>query len=341
MRRLALLVALVGATSAAAYVALRPRRDVAGHERRMAAARRAHEALSRQLDPFLDRDPVVRQALATKGQVVLGMHRALVERLVAEVGQRYLHEVQLDLRLDKEVTADGEIEVGTPFGRVKAGRWTAVVTIERVSGTLVTSDPRVALGPGEAVGFQADLAVRNGRGQAKVRFRWNARRMAGLVCRDFTVERTLHGTLAPLSYPLAGEFRLERGDETVVATPRFPRRKIHIRPSLTRESWTAVALALDEQDRVLRCGLALDPEQVRGKLEALLAKGFDVQLPASLFRAVELPAAVVHEAQVEGRSVTVGAEATDLRIDPDAVWFGADVSSELEPVSASPAGSPR
>ena len=92
-------------------------------------------------------------------------------------------------------------------------------------------------------------------------------------------------------YPVSGAFQLSAGPETVRADPVFPRREFRIHVDMTPRSWDEVRAAIHEQDQILRCGLALDPDTLLPRLRERLHEGFDVKLPRSLFRPVDLPAA--------------------------------------------------
>ena len=92
-------------------------------------------------------------------------------------------------------------------------------------------------------------------------------------------------------------------------------------------SWADVRRALEEQDRLLRCGIALDPDETLAKLKDVLRNGFDVKLPRSLFRTVELPARLTREVAVEDRRVELEVRTNDLRVTPRAFWYSAVVRS--------------
>jgi hypothetical protein len=86
-----------------------------------------------------------------------------------------------------------------------------------------------------------------------------------------------------------------------------------------------VRAALEEQDQILRCGLAIDPDEIMPRLAQLLRRGFEVTLPRSLFRAVDLPAGVRREVSVDERRVDLAVSTRALRITSEAVWYAAEV----------------
>src|SRR5512143_1530549 len=134
------------------------------------------------------------------------------------------------------------------------------------------------------------MAVRleRGAGSARVRFKWDARSVVNLVCRDFEVTQEVEGSLAPRVYPVTGRFTMAAGPDDLRALPSFDHR-FRIHPVLRAESWAAVRRALEAQDRFERCGMGMDPDKVMAQLEDLVKAGFVVKLPWKLFRPVRLP----------------------------------------------------
>lgn len=300
--------------------------------------RAEHHRLQRELATLADRDPVVTEALARGGDVILGIRPALVEGVVREVAARYLDRVALDLPIEKQVHDSREVRVGTFLGKVTAGTWTLDVTIHRVQGLLRARPPRVAAAPDNMLAVDVPVVLQEARGTATVRFAWDSRSVASVVCRDFEVTRRLTGEVLSREYPVSGAFQLSAGPETVRAEPRFPPREFRVQVDLTGRSWAEVRAAIEEQDEVLRCGLALDPDQLLARIRDRLHEGFDVKLPRSLFRPVDFPAAVREEVTIEDRRVDLAVKTHGLAITPIAVWYAADVSTRIEP-EATPSAS--
>jgi hypothetical protein len=301
-------------------------------ERALERARQERDGLRRQLDERVARDAATMEALSAEGNVVVGLRAPLVQEVIAEGSRRYLDRVVLDLVLDARVEEQGDLEVQTFLGKVAAGRWHLDLVVHRVTGTLGTREARVHFKDGgNLVGLAVPVSLKGARGRATARFRWDGRSVAQLVCRDFEVKRVLEGRVLADEYPLQGSFRLSAGGGSVRAEPVFPRQRFRIRVDLAPESWQQVRDAIEEQDRVLRCGLALDPGKVLDRLRATLAKGFDLKLPATLFRAVELPAAVRQRVQVQERSVDLSLHPRDLRVTPTAAWYGVDLKAAVRP----------
>jgi hypothetical protein len=198
-----------------------------------------------------------------------------------------------------------------------------------VQGTLRARTPELHSATGNRLELSIPVVLEGASGTASARFKWDARSMAGMVCRDFEVSRRVRGRVLGDEYPLRGQFQLSAGPQAVVVQPVFPARRFRLRVDLAPESWKAVRTALVEQDQLLKCGLAIDPEQILPKLRDLLRQGFDVQLPRALFRSVELPAGVRQSVAVEDRQVELAVRTDALRVTRDAVWYGVSVRSRL------------
>jgi hypothetical protein len=291
--------------------------------------RAEHERLKGEFAKLAARDPVVTEALAQEGDVILGARPALVEGVFREVAARYLDHVVLDLPLEKTIHESRELEVGTFLGKVKAGAWTLDVTIHRVQGRLRARPPRVTVAADNVLMLDVPVVLEEGHGRLTARFSWDSRSVASVVCHDFEVTRRLGGEVLGREYPVSGALRLYAGPDRLRADPEFPPREFRIQVDLTDRSWAEVRAAIEEQDKVGKCGLALDPDDLVAKIRARLHEGFDVKLPRSLFRPVDFPAAVRQDVTIEDRRVDLAVKTRALAVTPVAVWFGADVRTKF------------
>jgi hypothetical protein len=301
-----------------------PAADLASTDARLSSLRR-------RLEERIGREPHVQEvvALAAQSEIVVGLHSGLVKDLVSEVARRYLDEVALDLSLEQPVDERRTVEVSTPLGKVTAGEWRLRLTLHRVRGTLRARAPDVRPAEGNRLALRIPVALEGAEGTATAHFEWDARSVAGVVCRDFEVTRRVRGRALADEYTLDGQFELLSGPQAVLVRPVFPRRRFRLRVDLADESWAAVAQALDDQDRIGKCGLALEPDEILPKLKARLVEGFDVALPESLFRPVDLPAGVRQSVSVEDRQVDLDVRTEDLRVTDQAVWYAASVRSRV------------
>lgn len=280
-------------------------------------------------------DPVVSEALAQGGDVTVGIRPTLAQALLGQVAAHYLDNVALDLALEKHVGDSHDVSVGTFLGHINAGTWTLDVTLHRIQGRLRARTPRVAAGPDNTLTMDLPVVLEEGHGTATVHFAWKSHSVASLLCHDFELTRNLSGIVLSHDYVISGAFALSAGPDALRAEPRFPPHEFRIHTDMAEASWKEVRAAIDEQDQVSKCGLALDPEHLLARLRARLHEGFDVKLPRSLFRPVDFPAAVRQEVTIEDRKVDLDVKTHGLAVTPVAAWYAADVHTRIE--AAAPA----
>jgi hypothetical protein len=149
------------------------------------------------------------------------------------------------------------------------------------------------------------------------------------VCHDFEMKEALEATVVPETYRVHGAFNITADRNQIVARPLFPRDKYRLRFDLTPESWARVKAALDAEDTWSRCGMAMNPDDVLAQLRKVAQDGFDIRLPASLFRPVALPAGVHSQVEVEGTQVDVDVRSTLLTLTREVLWYGASVQGRI------------
>jgi hypothetical protein len=281
--------------------------------------RRRHE----ELESLLARDTVVTETEGFKGDIVVSVRAGLVKNVAQEAARRYFDRVALDLS-GIEVKESGEIHTDTPVGRVNAGEWTLHVSLHHVRGILKAKVPRIDLKTGNEVALDMPVLLEEGEGTAAVRFAWKSHGLAKIVCKDFESTQEISGRVKPEEYPVRGSFLLAAGKDSITATPRFDP-EFRLKVELSRESWAKVRAALQSQDDITRCGLALDPDKVFARLQELVGQGFVIHLPRKLLRTATLPAGVTESVDVEDRRVAVAVVRNALHITPEGFWYGIDV----------------
>jgi hypothetical protein len=289
--------------------------------------REKRDDMRRRLETITRDDTFVADAVARKGNLALAIRGGAAEDILREASRRYLDKVTLDLALEKKVTAEGTVRVPTFFGRkMRAGEWTLEATVHRVTGELTAQAPQVGAQGRDRIGLDIPVILRGGEGSATVKFRWDARSVAKVVCRDFEVTKKLRGRALADAYHLRGAFALRAGPDALTAVPELAAAPFRIHVDLAPSSWAEVNQAIAEQDRLLKCGLALDPQEVEGKLRELLRRGFDIRLPKALLRPVSFPAGVSRSVTVAGQSRRVSVATSDWEVTPQALWYAATVS---------------
>ena len=295
---------------------------------------REHEALHQRLDELLKDDKLVTEVLAMKGDVILGVRSSLARSLIQEVAARYLDKVGLDLK-DIRVEKEGKLKSSTPIGRKNVGRWAITLTIHRVQGVLRAGVPRVEVRGANRLAVAMPVRIAEGHGNATLAFSWDPHSIVKLVCHDFDVVEPMAGRILPREYPVSGVFVFTASGRRLIATPQSWDRTFRLEVDPSEESWAKVRRALEEQNQLDRCGLAMSPDDVMDQLRELVAKGFDVKLPRRLYRPVSFPAAFRESVTVDDRPVDLAVQPYELRTTPDVIWFAATVRTRVGESTAS------
>jgi hypothetical protein len=301
-------------------------RDLSRDER-LLRLQEEHRRLHERLESLLAREPLVQEAERVRGDLVAAVRAGLVKQVAQEAARRYFDQVALDLS-GIEVTESGEIHTDTPLGRVNAGQWTIHVNLLHVRGMLRAKVPGIELQAGNEVELELPVLLEKGEGTAAVRFAWKSHGLAKIVCQSFETQHEISGRVKPEEYPVRGRFLLAAGKDSLTATPRVDP-AFRLKVELSPESWAKVRAALEAQDDITRCGLALDPDKVFAKLQDLVGKGFVIRLPRKLLRPVVLPTGVTESVEVEGRRVAVAVTQNALRITPEGLWYSIGVRADV------------
>lgn len=306
--------------------------------RRLSVLRREHEALQARLERALGSQALLEEAEDIPGDVVVGLRGRYANDVIRAAARAYLDRVTLNLQPNIKVYETGKMEPKTFLGKIDAGRWFLKVTVSHLRGVLRAGTPEIVAAAADRVTVKLPVTMESGRGSGTLEFEWDARSLAGVVCRDFAVRENLEALGVPLTVTLKGAFVIAARPEGLSARPDFGEQPFHLSLDLTPDSWSKVEAALAAQDTFLRCGIVLDPQTVLPKLRDLVQKGFDVKLPRSLFRAVELPGRVQSKVVVQGVPVTVEAASSGLRLTEETWWFGSTFSAQMmmkaEPTAA-------
>lgn len=291
-------------------------------------------ALREEVDARLASAGVASALAAPEGATILiGTRTSLVQEAVGWTARHYLNDVQLHLQPSVTVREGGDVDVRLGPLKVRAGEWQVAVAIERVEVSLGASNVRLSVADSTRFRIEALVDVHRGHGRAVVDFRWRAAAVPGLICGDFEIQDTYSGVVGPRRYTMQGYFHLEARDGRVYARPEFLQ-QIRVSPQPTSDSWTKIREALDRLNSPLECGLALDPGAMEDRIRDLLVTGFSFQLPASILKAVPLPASIAETVEVGGSTVGITAAPVRLALTPEWLWYAWDVqvgNGELDP----------
>lgn len=295
-------------------------------------------ALRDTLDLHVVRDSLLLPIVRDSGDVVLAVRQGLVRELLGEATTRYLHHIELDVGSRLEIHEGGELRTRTPFGRAHAGDWQVHLTFQRLQATLSAAPPRLTVEDGNRVHMVVPVTIQKGVGAATLAFAWHPTRLASIVCRGFAFSQQIEGLVVPNTYDLAGDFNVYAREGAIVAEPVVSRQKYPLQLDLTADSWKRARRALTEQDKLLRCGLFMNPDDVMLKLRNLAASGIKIRLPHSIFQRVAFPASLTRFVKSGGRWVEISAKPNELRVTSQAFWYSASVHTAVRATGPPEAG---
>jgi len=308
----------------------RRRKDAATPEQmkaKIAALEQEIPALRQKLGELVSTDRRL-QGMPTTG-VRVGVPTPLARTLIERVVGGFVDSVTLRLT-NLKVKKSGTVKKVIPIGQ-----YDLAVVIQEVVGHLKTGKPGVEFG-GNRVALSLPVRIASGTGNANVNFKWDGKNVSGAVCGDMEVNEDVAGTVKPEEYPVAGALQLTATAREILASPKFPVIKVNLKVEPSAESWAAVQAILDSKGGV--CGYVVDKVDIRGVLEGLIGKGFNVRLPTEKIKPMAVPVGIAPTMKVRDEVVRIEVKLSDLAITEHMIWLGADV--KLGEADAAPASAP-
>ena len=259
-----------------------------------------------------------------RGEVVVAVPTAFVRSVIDHLFRDVVDNVTLSLSGIKAHAAKKVKKV------VTIGEFVVDVDIQKVVGKLEPGRPTIAFG-GDSISLSLPISVTEGYGEAVVHFVWDGKNVADLTCGDLDITQKVTGNVIPGDYNVSGVLALVIDGRRVKSVLHFPETRLRLRVKPSKESWDAIHAILEEKQGV--CGWVLDKVNVPNILTNLTEeKGFSVKLPLDKLKPVLLPAGIQDSVTVGGNTIAISAQTNTIRIDPDAIWYSADV--RLEPSGA-------
>jgi hypothetical protein len=288
-------------------------------EEELERLRQERRVLNGRLEKRLHED--LRLLEAKDASVIVGVPVRFAERFAGEVAESLFSEVRITLR-NLEVRKTGELRGRVLVGERPLGAYTLAVDLDEVVGILRFGKPKLRF-EDDRVGVVLPVSLAEGSGRGRLRFRWDGRGVAGVVCGDVKMSGAIMGSVVPDAYTLRGSLRLATEGPTLVARPVFEDTEVHLGIEPSKETWQLVEKTIGEQGAL--CRAALRAANVPEKLRAVVQRGFAVKLPRKLFPELRLPVELEQSVDLEGRSIHVQVRPTVLSLTPKRLWYGADV----------------
>jgi hypothetical protein len=249
--------------------------------------------------------------------VRVGVPTTLARDLIQRVVAGFVDQVTLELK-NLKVKKSGRVKKV-----VTLGEYDLKVDIHRVTGRLKTGKPEVTFG-GNEVALALPVTIASGTGRATLYFKWDGKNVAGATCGDMEVTQEVSGGVRPDTYPVSGALFLTATAKDILAEPRFPQIKVRLKVAPSDESWAAVDAILEQKDGL--CGYVVEKVNVRGIVQRLVDKGFNVRLPTEKIKPMAVPVGIEPTMEVRGQPVALGIKVGRLAITESVIWLGAHVS---------------
>ncbi len=260
---------------------------------------------------------------APEAGLLVGMPERLARSLIEQTVTGLFGETTLTLR-DLKIERSNEVKGKVLFGMRTFGSFDLSVAIEEVKATLRPGTPTVKFDQ-DRFGVELPVRLARGAGRAVVGLKWDSKGMANMVCGDLNLKRSLTGSVVPRDHRVAGAFEIAMDQGAIVFTPRFGEVVVHVEVTPSEESWRAVDALIEEQAAL--CRTTLKKVDVKARLAEVMAKGFDVKLPARLFKPVRLPLGVQQSLSLQGIDVSLDVQPAGLRIAKQRIWYGVNVTA--------------
>ena len=261
--------------------------------------------------------------------------RPLLQRVCDELSRGYVREARLDFN-PRVTTRFHDPVKGKFLGQTMgAGQIEGVVHVDRVRGTLqIAGDPKVMLRPPNHLELATPVKVVEGSGLARVDVRWNPAFFVAAVCRGFEFHSDLSGLVLPFSHPLTTDIRLVAVEDGIVGMPVVQRDRFTVPCEFTPASMATVKEALQNEDRLTRCGLMMNADSVFQRVEGIVRGKIRIRLPSALFKPFALPVAL--DKSYEAGDFHIEARATDpqIAVRDRFLLFGFNADLAVRPAAA-------
>ncbi len=257
--------------------------------------------------------------------IVIGLPASTLSRLLEETLAGVLRQIEISLS-DIRVARHDVVRAKTFLGTVTTGEYQFELEVERVKAILEPGRPTTQLA-GQRVNLVVPVTLAQGSGFGGVKFRWDSRGVAGVVCADFEARERVSGRVRPRTYEVRGAFEVSSEGGTLVARPSFSDVRLRIQVEPSRASWDMLDRLIGE--RPLQCRAALKLVDVSGAVKDMLAKGFDVRLPGGVVKPIKLPARVEQGVELGGSRYVLAATSPRVAVGRDGLWFGVCVEASL------------
>lgn len=284
--------------------------------------------LQEELRSLLDEDS--RLIDAPKGDILIGVPTTLVESIVTEALTGPLRRVRLSLKDVVKTQLSDEVRTKTLLGTMTLGRYELVVNVQQVNAVMRPGTPTLVFGANR-IAVDLPVSVESGDVKANLLFKWDGRKLAGIVCGDLTGEHALRAAVPPVKVRLRGRFEVEAKGEQLRVRPVIAPVEMAFKVEPEQRTWDYIDGLIESKNAV--CEAALRKAAVGQKVKDLVARGFRVKLPSNWLHPMTLPASFRNTFDVQGTSAGLAILPTGVSVTKTRLWYGANLSLKRRPES--------
>ncbi|HEX5031717.1 MAG TPA: hypothetical protein VFX78_09695 [Candidatus Eisenbacteria bacterium] len=278
--------------------------------------------LAKTLD-LASHDPLWKGLIASDRDVVVVVPRPVLQTLFNRIARTYLQGARLDFDPDIHKHLDETLRVKLLGGKVEAGHIKGSLRVTHLVGHLrVTGDPEIRLLPPDGLEIAGPIQVQEGHGRVELDLEWDPKALVSVVCRGFEYADTLMGQVQPFTHMLRTTIRFAAADSSVAGRPVVQRDRLSLPVELTDSSFVSMREALVEQDKVLKCGMVMDPDSVMAKVGRLARTKIAFRLPAALFKPFTLPLSLEKEYEAGDVRIAASVRHPEVVMERDYLRFG-------------------
>lgn len=274
---------------------------------------------------------------APEAGIMIGMPTSLTRSIVEQMAAGFFKETVLTVR-NVHIHKSDEVKAKVVFRRT-VGEFDLDADVIEARGLLRPGRPKLTFA-GRRLLVNLPVELAEAHGDVRIRLQWRSKGLAAnLVCGDFDVTRVVGGTAVPESYTVAVAFDIATEGSSVILRPDFAAFVVRLALQPTAEAWKTLD-GLIEERRAL-CGTVMNKIDVKTKLAELLKSGFDVKIPNRSVKPVRLPAGIRQSLEVQGVTLDLEVKPTGLVLNPERLWYGADIEARRPAAPKALASGPR
>jgi len=289
-------------------------------------------ALLERVRALASRDPLWQGLMDSDRDVVAIVPLPVLQTLCNRVARNYVQGARLDFDPNVRSHLDQPIRFRLLGGTAGAGRIVGDLRVNHLHGVLrVEGDPRVRLLPPDGLQLTTPIRVLQGSGRVDLDMRWKPSFLVSIVCRGFGFQQTLTGDVSPFSHEFQTRIRFNAEGSRFVGRPVVRRDQIYVPCEFTAASVDKVRGALLEQDKLLRCGMVMNPDTTLSRLRTLIRHRVRFNLPRTLFKPFSLPVSLREQYDAEEFRVTARMKDPEVVVRPGYLRFGFRAALMVQP----------